>query len=78
MILGQMIIIILLFLLNLILFLENFFPSKLVVKEEIENSFENNEEAGPSGIVKEEMETDEAAGIKNSDFSVYFSLIALY
>ena len=77
MILGQMIII-LLFLLKLILFLENFFPRELVVKEEIENNFENNEEAGPSGILKEEMETDEVAGIQTSDFSVYFSLIALY
>ena len=38
---------------------------EIVVKEEIEMNFENNEEAGPSGIVvKEEMETDEEAGIK--------------
>ena len=77
MILGQMIIV-LIFLLKLILFLENFFPRELVVKEEIENNFENNEEAGPSRIVKEEMETDEEAGIQNSGFSVYLALIILY
>ena len=77
MILGQMSII-LIFLLKLILFLENFFPRELVVKEEIENNFENNEEVGPSRIVKEEMETDEAAGIQNSGFSVYLALIILY
>ena len=77
MIFGQMIIIFP-FLLKFILFLENFIPCELVVKEEIENNFENNEEAGPSRIVKEEMETDEAAGIQNSDFSLYFVLIILY
>ena len=35
-------------------------------------NFANNEEAGPSGIVvKEEMETDEEAGIKIICFSIY-------
>ena len=35
-------------------------------------NFENNEEAGPSDIVvKEEMETDETAGIKIICFSIY-------
>ena len=65
MILVQLII----FIIKLILFLENFFPCEFVVKEEIEMNFENNEEAGPSGIVvKEEMETDEEAGIKTICF----------
>ena len=59
MILAQMII----FIIKLILFLENFFPCEFVIKEEIEMNFENNEEAGPSGIVVEkEIEADEAAG----------------
>ena len=59
MILVQLII----FIIKLILFLENFVPCEFVVKEEIEMNFENNEEAGPSGIVMEkEIETDEAAG----------------
>ena len=38
-------------------------PSRIVVKEEIEMSFENNEEAGPSRIVvNEELERDRVAG----------------
>ena len=53
------------FIIQLILFLDNFVPCEFVFKEEIEMNFENNEEAGPSGIVvKEEMETDEEAGTK--------------
>ena len=59
MILVQLII----FIIKLILFLENFFPCEFVVKEEMEMNFENNEEAGPSGIVVKE-EIDETAGIK--------------
>ena len=60
-----------------LLVLEYFLPPEIVVKEEmrievkeeIEMIFENNEEAGPSGIVvKEEMETDEEAGIKTIRF----------
>ena len=59
MILVQLII----FIIKLILFLENFVPCEFVVKEEIEMNFENNEESGPSGIVVKE-EIDETAGIK--------------
>ena len=48
-----------------------------MVKEEIEMSFENNEEAGPSGIVVEkEIETDEATGKTNSFLSVLLFFIA--
>ena len=43
--------------------LEYFAPSGIVVKEEIETNFENNEEADPSEIVVKE-EIDKAAGIK--------------
>ena len=65
------------FIIKLILFLENFVPCEFVVKEEIEMNFENNEEAGPSGIVVEkEIETDEAAGKRNSFFSVLICFIA--
>ena len=46
-----------------LLFSENFIPSGIVVKEEIEMNFANNEEAGPSEIVVKE-DIDEAAGIK--------------
>ena len=45
------------------MFSENFIPSAIVVKEEIEMFYENNEEAGRSEIVVKE-EIDEAAGIK--------------
>ena len=41
---------------------ECFAPSGIVIKEEIETNFENNEEADPSGIVVKE-EIDETAGI---------------
>ena len=73
MILVQLII----FIIKLILFLENFVPCEFVVKEEIEMNFENNEEAGPSGIVVEkEIETDEAAGKRISFLSVLLFFIA--
>ena len=42
------------------MFSENFIPSGIVVKEEIEMYYENNEEAGPSEIVVKE-EIDELA-----------------
>ena len=58
------------------LFLEYFGAPEIVVKEEIEINFANNEEAGPSGIVvKEEMETDEEAGI-NIAFLFYYNLLS--
>ena len=61
--------------------LSNYFPllseyfgaPEIVVKEEIEMDFENNDESGPSGNVgNEEIETDEAAGIKIITSEVYF------
>ena len=50
---------------QLVLFSEPIVWSGISVKEEIEESSENNEETGPSGIVvKEEIEIDEPGGIK--------------
>ena len=50
-------------------------PSRIVVKEEIEMSFENNEEAGPSRIVvNDKLERDKVAG-KIMCLWIYNSLV---
>ena len=42
-------------------------------------NFANNEEADPPGIkMKEEIETDDEAGIKIISFSIYKTLFLLY
>ena len=55
------------------LFSEYFGAPEIVVKEEIVMDIENNEEPGPSeNVANEEIETDEAAGIKIIISEIYF------